>query len=83
MRKTLTSVAALAFAAAGAMSGSAGAQPSQHACGGQDIAGISSTWPFAHEDHQSFAPPPGAIALWLRLFEPGVSVRQLQLEDCS
>jgi hypothetical protein len=55
-------------------------------CYGQIIAGIASTWPYAHEDHASFAPPPGAIALWVRTFGPSVgisSVRELQLLFCT
>jgi len=55
-------------------------------CYGAIISGIASTWPWAHNDQTAFPPPPGAIALWLRLFGPLVgvsSVHELQLLFCA
>lgn len=55
-------------------------------CYGEIIAGISRTWPFAHDDHMSFAPPKGAIAFWVELFGPAAgisSVRELQILFCT
>jgi hypothetical protein len=54
-------------------------------CFGQVVAGISSTWPWAHFHDATFAPPKGSIALWIQLFGPSVgisSVRELQLLFC-
>jgi hypothetical protein len=88
MRKTVVGlVAALALAAGGAAAGTASADPGpSNQCYGQIIAGISSTWPWAHNGQTDFAPPPGAVALWLQIFGPGLgvsSVRDLQLLFCS
>jgi len=55
-------------------------------CYGDILAGIASTWPWAHDEQSSFAPPPGALALWVRDFGPGVgisSVRELQVLFCT
>jgi hypothetical protein len=64
---------------------SASADPANR-CYGEIIAAIVATWPWAHEGQTAFAPPPGAIALWLELFGPDLgisSVRDLQLLFCS
>lgn len=88
MRKLLVGViAAVALAASTAFSGSAQAQtgPSNQ-CYGAIVAGIASTWPWAHEGRMDFPPPPGALALWIELFGPEVgvsSVRELQLLFCG
>ena len=55
-------------------------------CRAEIVAGIASTWPWAHEGHEDFPPPPGAIALWIEQFGPDVgvsSVRELQEWFCS
>jgi len=55
-------------------------------CYGAIVASIANTWPWAHEDHASFPPPPGSIALWIETFGPFVgvsSVRDLQLLFCA
>lgn len=55
-------------------------------CYGEIVSGISSTWPFAHLDHSSFAPPRGAIAKWIDEFGAGAgisSVRELQVLFCT
>jgi hypothetical protein len=55
-------------------------------CYGAVLSGIASTWPWAHDGRMDFAPPPGAIALWIKLFGPSVgvtSVRELQYQFCS
>lgn len=55
-------------------------------CYGAMTSGIASTWPWAHLDKVAFAPPPGALALWVREFGPLVgisSVRELQILFCS
>ena len=54
-------------------------------CYGQIIAGIARTWPWAHDGHTDFAPPKGAVALWVDVFGPGLgisSVRELQEIFC-
>jgi hypothetical protein len=85
MKKTAAAfiaVVALAIAAASP----AQAQDPSSQCYGQIIAGISATWPWAHDGRTDFAPSPGAIALWLQIFGPDVgvsSVRELQLMFCS
>jgi hypothetical protein len=63
---------------------SANAAP--NACAGQIVAGIASTWPWAHDSRVAFPPPPGSIALWVELFGPSVgisSVQELQDLFCS
>jgi hypothetical protein len=88
MRKAVaTTVAVLVLVLGAASAGTArgGTGPS-NVCYGQIVAGIASTWPWAHEDKVAFAPPPGAIALWLQIFGPQVgvsSVRDLQLLFCN
>ena len=55
-------------------------------CYGAVVSGIASTWPWAHLDKAAFAPPPGALALWVREFGPSAgisSVRELQVLFCS
>jgi hypothetical protein len=69
----------------GASSAVAQTGPSNQ-CYGAIAAGISSTWPWAHEGHSAFPPSPGAIALFVTLFGPQIgvsSVRELQLLFCS
>jgi len=91
---SLLGIAALTLAAAACQDATSPepakvAQPAfavEDQCYGRIVAGISSTWPWAHEDHVAFQPPPGAIALWLQTFGPGLgidSVRELQLLFCS
>jgi hypothetical protein len=88
MRKILAgSLVALAMAASAASLGTARAEadPSNH-CYGAIVSGIAATWPWAHDGQMDFAPPPGAIALWVQLFGPEVgisSVRELQLLFCG
>jgi hypothetical protein len=62
------------------------ADPAPNQCYGEVISQISSTWPWAHDNKSGFAPPPGAIALWLELFGPGLgvsTVRELQMLLCD
>lgn len=88
MKQRVTAYAAaiaLALGAAGAGTALAAQGPSNK-CYGQIIRGIASTWPWAHNDKIAFAPPPGAIALWLKEFGPLVgvsSVRELQILFCG
>lgn len=54
-------------------------------CYGDIVQGIASTWPWAHDDKIDFAPPPGAVELWVQTFGPGLgvsSVRELQQLFC-
>jgi hypothetical protein len=63
----------------------AAADPSNR-CYGAIVAGIASTWPWAHDGKSAFPPPPGALALWVREFGPGLgisNVRDLQLLFCT
>jgi hypothetical protein len=87
MRRTIAAaLAVVALAVSVSTKPAAAAEPPSQACYGQIIAGISSTWPWAHDGRQDFAPPPGAIALWLSIFgeELGISsVRDLQLLFCA
>ncbi len=88
MRKAVvTTVAVLILVVGAASAGTArAAMGPSNVCYGQIVAGIASTWPWAHEDKVAFAPAPGAIALWLQIFGPqaGVSsVRDLQLLFCN
>ena len=88
MRRLLVGVSAVvALALSAAFFGSAQAQtgPSNQ-CYGAIASGIASTWPWAHEGQMDFPPPPGALALWIKLFGPEVgvsSVRELQLLFCG
>jgi hypothetical protein len=88
MRKILAGgLVALAMAASAASLGTARAEadPSNQ-CYGAIVSGIAATWPWAHEGQTAFPPPPGAIALWVELFGPGIgisSVRELQLLFCG
>jgi hypothetical protein len=55
-------------------------------CYGAVVAGIASTWPWAHNDKVAFPPPPGALALWVKTFGPGLgitTVRELQILFCG
>ena len=55
-------------------------------CYGQIASGIASTWPWAHNEKVAFPPPPGALALWLETFGPGLgisTVRDLQELFCG
>jgi hypothetical protein len=86
MRKTISAALVAVALAVGFAAKPASAAPPSQACYGQIIAGISSTWPWAHDDRVAFAPPPGAIALWIQLFGADVgvsSVRELQILFCT
>jgi hypothetical protein len=87
MRRSFAAVtAAIAIMLFSSTPAPAAKGPPSAACYGQIIAGIAATWPWAHEDRIDFAPPPGAVALWIRLFgdDLGISsVRQLQVLFCS
>ena len=52
-------------ALAAAFGGSAQAEPPDAACGGLVVSDIASTWPWAHEGQEFFAPPPGGLAKWI------------------
>ena len=86
MRRTLAGVVVvLALAVCAALAGPASAGPDNR-CYGEIVSGITTTWPWAHENRVAFPPPPGSLALWLQIFGPdlGVStVRELQLLFCS
>jgi hypothetical protein len=85
MRKTMAAALLTAAAAVGFMAKPAAAGP-ENRCNGQIVAGIASTWPWAHNDKVAFPPPPGAIALWIQEFGPFVgvsSVRELLKLFCS
>jgi hypothetical protein len=85
MKKTLAALVAVIGLAIAAASPAQAQGPSSQ-CNGQIIAGISATWPWAHNGRTDFAPPPGAIALWLQIFGPLVgvsSVRDLQILFCT
>jgi hypothetical protein len=88
MRKTFAAVTAVVavLLLTSTTRARAAAGPPSAACYGQVVAGISSTWPFAHDGRMDFLPPPGAVALWVQEFgdDFGISsVRQLQLLFCS
>jgi hypothetical protein len=88
MRKILAAgLVALAVAASAASLGTARAEAApSNQCYGAIVSGIAATWPWAHDGHVAFPPPPGAIALWVDLFGPGLgisSVRELQLLFCG
>lgn len=60
--------------------------PPSRACYGDIVSGIANTWPWAHDGRDFFAPPPGAVALWIQEFGPfvGISnVRELQMLFCG
>jgi len=87
MRK-ITAAAAVVCAVVLTMAASAktASADSGARCKGQIVAGIASTWPWAHDAKSAFPPPPGAIALWLKEFGPDVgvsSVTELQAMFCS
>ena len=88
MRKTMAGIAAAIVGSvvlASVTAKPAAADPTNQ-CYGQIVAGIASTWPWAHDDRVAFQPPPGAVALWIKLFGPdaGVSsVRDLQVLFCG
>ena len=76
---------ALVVGAIGPRTAAADPGPSNK-CYGEIIAGIAATWPWAHDEKVDFAPPPGAIALWIKSFGPGLgisSVRELQVLFCG
>lgn len=55
-------------------------------CRGDSLSGIATTWPWAHEDKSAYAPPPGSIAIWLKVLGPSIgvsTVRELQAYYCS
>jgi hypothetical protein len=83
----LAFASAVVVAAVAAATGTVRATPGpSHKCYGQIVAGIASTWPWAHQDKVDFPPSPGAIALWLKEFGPLVgisSVRELQVLFCD
>ena len=89
MRKTLSAIAvavmvALTFSATAPVAEAAKGPSNQ--CYGQIVAGIARTWPWAHDHKSDFPPSPGAVALWIKEFGPGLgisSVRQLQVFFCS
>lgn len=87
MRKTIAAVlAAAAVAVTASLTAKPAAADPSSKCMGQIVAGIASTWPWAHDDRVAFPPPPGAIALWIELIGPNVgisSVRDLQQLFCS
>ena len=85
MRKRLAFLSVGVLAACGVLAGHASAGP-ENKCYGEIASGIAATWPWAHEGHTAFPPPPGALALWLQEFGPSVgvsSVRELQLLFCA
>jgi hypothetical protein len=85
MRKTIAASLVAAAVAVSFLAKPAAADPSSQ-CNGQIIAGIAATWPWAHDDKVAFPPPPGALALWIQEFGPGLgisSVRDLQVLFCS
>lgn len=60
--------------------------PPSAACYGDIVSGIASTWPWAHDGHTDFAPPPGALRLWIKdfgVFFGITSVRELQMLFCG
>ena len=85
MRRMIAAiVVAVMFAVAG--SARTASADSDAKCKGQIVAGIAATWPWAHDDKAAFPPAPGAIALWLQTFGPGLgisSVKELQALFCS
>lgn len=84
MRK-IVAVSVVAVVAVSALARQAVAGPS-NVCYGQIVAGIASTWPWAHDGQSDFPPSPGAIALWVKEFGPDVgvsSVRELQVLFCT
>jgi hypothetical protein len=90
MRTTLASIAvAVALvggAGAGRVANAGTANGPSNRCYGEIVAGIASTWPWAHNDKVDFAPSPGSVALWIQIFGPQVgvsSVRQLQIRFCT
>lgn len=65
---------------------SVSAAASPNACPGQIVKGIAATWPWAHGGKVDYPPSPGAIALWIEIFGPGLgisSVHELQELFCS
>jgi hypothetical protein len=85
MRRITTAVVVAVVLSVAASAKTASAD-SDAQCKGQIVAGIAATWPWAHDGKSAFPPPPGAIALWLREFGPGVgvsSVKELQAMFCS
>lgn len=84
MRQTIA-ILMVGAALAATFTGGAAADPSAR-CAGEITAGIASTWPWAHEGHEFFAPPKGGIAKWVDEFGPLVgisSVRELQQLFCA
>ena len=85
MRRIIAAIAvAVVFALAGSVQTASADSDSK--CNGQIVAGIAATWPWAHNGQTDFAPAPGAIALWLKDFGPGLgisSVKELQAMFCS
>lgn len=55
-------------------------------CRGDSLSGFATTWPWSHEDKRAYAPPPGSIAIWLKVLGPSIgvsTVRELQAYYCS
>ena len=48
--------------------GISGTTASADSCHGDIVSDVASNWPFAHGDHQDFAPPKGGFALWVDTF---------------
>jgi hypothetical protein len=79
-------IAAVGFALLAAGQSASAQDGASSKCYGQIVAGIASTWPWAHDGQNEFPPPPGAIRLWLQEFGPLVgvsSVRELQQLFCD
>ena len=52
-------------------------------CYGEIVSGITTTWPWAHENRVAFPPPPGSLALWLQIFGPDLGVSTVRDLRCS
>ena len=85
MRRAIAASVVAVAVALSVLAKPAAADPSNR-CYGAIAAGIASTWPWAHDGKSAFPPPPGALALWVREFGPGLgisSVRDLQHMFCT
>ena len=65
--KKLIAAAAVATTATVPFASSASAEPP---CPGGLVSAVASTWPFAHDGAEEFAPPTGGFAKWVPLFTP-------------
>jgi len=55
-------------------------------CRGDTLSSFATTWPWSHENKRAYAPPPGSIAIWLKVLGPSIgvsTVRELQAYYCS